>query len=180
MLTAEERATRKRERLLAKSREYQTGTYIRKFVAPVFQRMIRAEAGARPNQPAMIDGVYSATWTTPSGVACCVTCGKSAWWTTDKKAGLQGLDAGHYLAGRGNAILFEETNCHPQCSYCNERLCGNQGAYLIYMFSRYGQAEIERLLELKHGPAKQFTREELVDMRIAYQARLDKAMEVMK
>ena len=47
-LTPEQRAQNSRERMLQVAKQYSTGTYIRKYVAPLFQQMLRAEAGAKP------------------------------------------------------------------------------------------------------------------------------------
>lgn len=76
--------------------------------------------------------------------------------------------AGHFLAGRGNSILFEETNCHFQCYRCNVMNHGEQFIYGKKMLKMYGQKEIDRLEFLK-GQAKNFTEEELIEIKDNYE-----------
>ena len=77
MLSDKEKARRKRERMIDKARQYQISTYKNKFVAPVFQRMIRAEAAAMPmvNAPAIVEGQLRFRLRR-LGQCVCVTCGK--------------------------------------------------------------------------------------------------------
>jgi hypothetical protein len=89
-----------------------------------------------------------------------------------------GMDTGHFIAGRGASIVFEETNAHPQCVGCNQHRSGEQANYTAWMQHVYGQEEVDRLRRLK-AEAKQWTREELVDMRIAFGERLRAAEERM-
>lgn len=58
-------------------------------------------------------------------------------------------DAGHFIPGRSNSILFEETNCHAQCSACNRFKQGKWPEYYKFMLEKYGQIEIDRLIDLK-------------------------------
>ena len=175
MLTDKEKLARKRERMLEKAREYQTSTYIRKFVAPLFQRVIRAEWGARPADvtPAIVDGELKMV-RRDRGECVCVTCGKVLPWDS----GIKGMHTGHFLASRRNAILFEETNVAPQCSSCNYYSAGAQGRFRIWMLACRGEEIVQRLQQLK-TTIKKFDREELVDMRLGYMARLQAAEERM-
>ena len=179
-LTTEERAKRRFDRAYQKSREYQIGTYISTFVAPVFQQMIRAEAAADTSTawgsgfgvPAIIRGEIKYEGR-HIGECVCVTCGKVGPW----KGGLnsQAMDTGHFLPGRRASILFEETNVAPQCKYCN-RTGGMPEAFRKWMEVVRGQDEIERLERLKNV-TKQWTREELVAKKIEYSDRLKAAVE---
>ena len=108
----------------------------------------------------------------------CITCGKVRPWKSHGAAA-GNMEAGHFLAGRYASILLEETNCHPQCSYCNDQLSGNQGNYTLWMQYVYGQEEIDRLKRLRAG-VRQFSVEEVVDMRIEFGVRLKAAEERMK
>ncbi len=178
-MTKEDKAQRYRERMIEHAKQFQLGTYSRKFVAPVFQLTIRAEEAAGPagNSAAMIDGQHFFSFR-GIGQCVCVTCGVVGPW----KGNVQGggtIESGHFLASRRFSILFEESNVHPQCKYCNRHLNGNHGLYEAWMRHVYGQEEIDRLQALKAG-TKTFTREELVDMRIGYAARLKAAEEKMK
>ena len=102
-----------------------------------------------------------------------MTCGKVCRW--DHK----GTHAGHFLAGRRNSILFEEDNVAPQCAHCNEHLSGAQGEYRKWMIAVRGIEIVEHLERLKQQSVS-FSRDELVDMRIGYMARLKAAEESMK
>ena len=179
VLTPEERLSRKRNRMIEKSRELQIGTFAKKFVASDFQKMIRAEAGAdpRPFVTAVVNGELTQV-PREVGQCVCVTCGKVGPWKGNKLGGGT-IESGHFIASRRMSILLEETNVHAQCKHCNQHLSGNQGCYEIYMRFMYGQAEIDRLRRLKNETV-QFTRETLVDMRIGYQARLETAIELME
>ena len=72
----------------------------------------------------------------------CVTCGrkKPLFRTHDS------IQAGHFIPGRHNAILFDERGCHGQCAYCNDHLKGNWVPYLKFMQARYGQAVVDELM----------------------------------
>lgn len=177
-LTEEEKAERKRQRMIEKAREWSTGTHKNK-VASDFQKMIRAEAGADTRQyvTAIVDGEIRQV-KREVGQCVCVTCGTVGPWKSSKWGSSNSIETGHFLAGRSQSILFEETNAHPQCVHCNRDLSGNQGVYEMWMRFIYGQEEIDRLRRLKNEP-KSFTREQLVDMRISFGERLKAAEERM-
>lgn len=173
-LTPEEKAERARERMLQKAKEYSTGTYIRRNVAPVFQKMIRAEFGADPRQyvTAVVDGTIQQVQR-EVGQCACVTCGRVVRWNG------RDIQTGHFLASRCNSILFEETNVAPQCSHCNGYRGGMPQEYRLWMRMTRGPEAIERLERLK-TESRSFMREELVDLRISYAARLAAAEERMR
>ena len=54
-LTESERSERRFDRMLATAKQYRSSTYLRRFVAPKFQEMIRAEAGACLNDKHFIE-----------------------------------------------------------------------------------------------------------------------------
>ena len=54
------------------------------------------------------------------------------------------MQAGHFVAGRKNAVLFEETGCHAQCYNCNINLKGNTLVYRRRMIETYGKDETIR------------------------------------
>jgi len=174
--TPEEKAARARQRMLEKAKEFQVGTYIRKFVAPLFQQMIRAE-WARcwgGTVPAIVEGTLKQVWRR-RGQCVCVTCGTVGPWSS----GLGGMHTGHFLASRRNSIVFEEDNVAPQCSRCNRYLSGAPQAFRRWMLATRGTERVERLERLK-TESRQFTREELVDMRIDFQSRLRSAEDRMR
>lgn len=173
MLTPEQKAANARSRMMERAKQFQTTTYCRK-VAAVFQRMIRAEAAADPRQyvTAVVDGEIRQV-ERKLGQCVCVTCGRVMRWEGKH------IHTGHFLASRRNSILFEETNVMPQCAHCNAYQGGMPQEYRLWMRIVRGQAEIERL-ELLKTQSRSFTLEELVDLRIAYAARLAAAEERMK
>ncbi len=160
-----------RQRMLDKAKEYSTGTYVARFVAPVFQRMIRTEAAALPAglTTAIIKGQLTEVFR-HVGQCVCVTCGVVKAWNS----GLGGMHTGHFLASRRNSILFDESNVAPQCSRCNRYESGKPQHFRLWMEDIRGSEEIERLEHLRNTIRK-FTLDELVDMRIKYQTRFKAA-----
>jgi hypothetical protein len=78
-------------------------------------------------------GADSEGWNT------CVTCGVRKFW--------RDLQAGHFIRGRLNATLFNETGVWPQCYGCNVGAQGNVVLYYKWMLARFGQGTIDRLIE---------------------------------
>lgn len=177
-LTPEQKAANARARMLENAKQYQTSTYARK-VATVFQRMIRAEAGAdeREYVTAIVNCEVRQVKRS-LGQCVCITCGKVACWTGNKVGGGE-IETGHFIASRRNSILFEETNVAPQCKSCNQYGGGEQQLYRRWMTMVRGVAEIERLEKLK-TVSRSFSLDELVDLRIGYAARLAAAEERMR
>jgi len=151
---ARTRESRKKQ-MLKSWGKYQIGK-CRNLTAKTFQKMIRVEAANR------------------GGELECVTCGAIDQWN----AGFQ-MQAGHYVSSRCNAILFEENNVHVQCSRCNVYLHGNQERYSAFMLNKYGPSEVERL-QLLRNASRQFTKDELVEMRIDFMDRIKAAEERLR
>lgn len=76
----------------------------------------------------------------------CVTCGR--WFP------LKTLQAGHWIAGRNNAVLFSEEGCHAQCYGCNVGKKGNPINYWLYMERTYGREVMDRLIQESTVPVK--------------------------
>lgn len=174
-LSPEEKSERARERMIESAKAYSVGTYCRKFVAPLFQRMIRGEAGADPRQfvTAVVDG-KSQQVSRRVGQCACITCGKVDDWNS----GIKGMHTGHFLASRRNSILLQEEGCAPQCASCNFYRSGAPQEFRMWM-QAVRPASIDRLENLKRQSIS-WTREELVDKRIEYSRRLKAAIERMK
>lgn len=173
-LSPEEKAKRARDRMIESAKKYRPTTYARQSVANVFQRMIRAEYAA--DDSGFAQAIYSGSleWVARDvGYCVCVTCATVLPWNSKQ------LNTGHFLAGRTNSILFVETNVAPQCVRCNQYLSGNQANYRLYALAVHGDSEVERLERLKRKSVS-FSREELVDMKISFAARLKAAEESMK
>lgn len=73
----------------------------------------------------------------------CITCGR-----TYPEGTHGGIQAGHFVAGRHNSVLFDERNCHAQCYGCNVMKKGNTTEYWVFMENRYGRKVIDELREL--------------------------------
>lgn len=77
----------------------------------------------------------------------CVTCRQAKPY--------KDLQAGHFVGGRGNAVLFDERIVFSQCGYCNQKppmgLGGNYAAYTLWMQDEgYTREQIEEFLNLRH------------------------------
>jgi len=77
------------------------------------------------------------------GRAKCCTCGFEAPIT-----GKGCIQAGHFVAGRNNSILYVEDNVHAQCAMCNRWRRGNPVAYEMFMRKHYTFERIEELKQL--------------------------------
>lgn len=79
-----------------------------------------------------------------NGFAKCVTCEVIDEWRY--------LQAGHFVAGRNNSILFVEDNCHAQCVGCNffGKNSRSYGKYYEFMKARYGIERIDELIILSN------------------------------
>ena len=167
--------TTPRERMIEKSRKWQIGTYVSRYVAPEFQRMIRAEYGAQPAgyAPAIIDNCVRQVYR-KLGKCVCVTCGAVKAWC----GGLGGMHTGHFTGSRRNAILFLPQNAFPQCPSCNRYRNGMPEQFHLWMLHVHGAAVIAELEALKRT-TRTFSREELVDMRIEFKRRLKAAEAAM-
>ncbi len=54
--------------------------------------------------------------------------------------------AGHFIDGRHNAVLFSELGVHSQCYHCNVGLKGNKIQYWLFMEKTYGREVIDQLI----------------------------------
>ncbi len=81
-----------------------------------------------------------------SNLGICVTCGKHC--------DIKSLQAGHFIGGRTNSVLFVEDNCHAQCVGCNVFLRGNYDRYVVFMLDTYGEKRVRELADLKNHLTK--------------------------
>lgn len=61
----------------------------------------------------------------------------------------KGSQAGHFIAGRTNAILLDEDLVHLQCYHCNIGLSGNYVEYFVAMEELYTREEIDEFRRRK-------------------------------
>jgi len=75
------------------------------------------------------------------------------------------FDAGHFIPGRTNSILFIEELVHIQCRSCNQYKGGNSEGYEKYMLQKYSSREVEELKRLKYKYKKMlsYNYKEIVD-----------------
>lgn len=66
------------------------------------------------------------------GIIKCCTCPKRLRWDDAQ------MHAGHFIGGRSNAVLFDETIVHGQCSGCNLFHGGRPWDYEQFMMKNYG------------------------------------------
>ena len=89
----------------------------------------------------------------------CVTC--KGWFPYKK------LQAGHFIPGRGNAVLFDTRVIYTQCIGCNGNppygKGGNYIEYFVFMEEEWGRAMIDEFRALKNKTIK-FTEHELRDI----------------
>ncbi len=75
----------------------------------------------------------------------CVTCPRSY-----PRTGVGCIQAGHFIPGRRNSVLFSETGVHGQCLGCNGNppmgKGGNSIEYFLFMEKTYGREVIDELI----------------------------------
>ncbi len=95
---------------------------------------------------------------TNGNVYCC-TCNWVGPW--------QESQAGHFVDGRNNSVLYDERLIHVQCVRCNVFLKGNKVVYTVFMMKKYLLTidQIKEFDELKHKsrPMKAFEHLEIYD-----------------
>lgn len=62
---------------------------------------------------------------------------------------LKSLQAGHFVAGRTNSILFDERGVNSQCYRCNVGEHGNTTSYWLWMEANWGRDVIDEILQRK-------------------------------
>lgn len=64
------------------------------------------------------------------------------------------LQAGHFIQGRSNSVLFDERIVYSQCFSCNGNppygKGGNYVEYYVFMLEEWGQIMIDEFRALKH------------------------------
>ena len=98
------------------------------------------------------------------GTVECWSCRQLMFW--------KDAHAGHFVAGRTNAVLFDERIVKPQCPRCNIFLGGNYAAYTLRMLDDHGREKVDEFLALKHQTVK-FTRTDLEEKIQHYKQKLE-------
>lgn len=71
----------------------------------------------------------------------CVTCPRQY-----PRLGVGCIQAGHFISGRTNAVLFSEKGVHGQCYGCNTGKNGAHVQYFIWMEQTYGRDTVDQLI----------------------------------
>lgn len=106
---------------------------------------------------------YQKTHPETTDVASCFTCGKVY--------PIKELQAGHFIAGRTNSVLFSEDGVHSQCFHCNMGLGGNYVQYTIRMVDRYGRKFVDTLISLSRIMVK-FNVDDLLEKEQYYKLKI--------
>lgn len=91
----------------------------------------------------------------------CVTC--------KRKYPFKQLQAGHFIQGRSNSVLFDERITYSQCVGCNGNppigKGGNYVEYFVFMEEEWGREKIEEFRQLKNQTVqyKTFQLEEIAE-----------------
>lgn len=97
----------------------------------------------------------------------CISCG-----TIKNTTGRGQTQAGHFIPGRTNALLFNEDIVHGQCFRCNIHLKGNWIPYEKAMIEMYGKEKVEAFKRLVNDRVK-YSVNELLEIRDKYKAKIE-------
>lgn len=82
------------------------------------------------------------------------------------------MQAGHFIPGRNNAVLFDEIIVNGQCYNCNFNLKGNWVEYECVMLARHGRKAIEEM-KLKSKQRVKMTAQDMVDIQEKYKKKIE-------
>jgi hypothetical protein len=77
------------------------------------------------------------------------------------------LQAGHFIQGRTNGVLFDERGVHAQCVGCNMFKGGLIEDYYPFMLEKYGQEVIDDIKKKRLDTIK-FSVKDLEEMEVLY------------
>jgi hypothetical protein len=83
------------------------------------------------------------------GFGVCCTCNAILRWDDPT------YQAGHFIGGRGNAVLFQEEGVHGQCARCNKWGSGEQFLYGLFMKRKYNLTD-DHLEQMRNDAKKPF------------------------
>lgn len=76
----------------------------------------------------------------------CITC--------KREYPIKQLQAGHFIAGRGNAVLFDEDAVYSQCYGCNVGRSGAHVQYFLFMEKEHTRAYLEEIIRRSNETIK--------------------------
>lgn len=105
----------------------------------------------------------------------CITCGRPYPF---KK-----LQAGHFIPGRGNAVLFDERIVYSQCIGCNGNppygKGGNYIEYFVFMEHEWGRDMIDEFRALRHSNVK-YSLSDLENIKELYKTKTEELLLKLK
>ncbi len=81
------------------------------------------------------------------------------------------IQAGHFIPGRGNAVLFEEDQVNGQCYVCNFLKKGNWVEYERVMIARHGKERVEEMKKMAKLSVK-FTIQDYLDIEAKFKEKI--------
>ncbi len=109
------------------------------------------------------------TGDTDNGICC----------TCSKLIPFKQSQAGHFIAGRTNALLFDEDIVHLQCYACNVCNHGEQLEYYYYMKRHYSEEQILEMRKLRYQTVK-YTADDLNKIADEYKKKTEELLRVFK
>lgn len=93
------------------------------------------------------------------------------------------LQAGHFLSGRGNAVLFDEDVVYSQCFGCNGNppfgKGGNYVEYFLFMEKEHGRKKLDEILTRKNKTVV-YKIYDFINIREKYKQKHDELLENYK
>lgn len=103
------------------------------------------------------------------------TAQKGACFTCGRVHPYKELQSGHFVAGRGNSVLFDELGVRAQCRRCNIFKNGEPLIYRRKLVDLYGE-EIVRAMEDKRWRPKQYKVFELDTLNLYYRNKYEELL----
>ena len=86
------------------------------------------------------------------------------------------LQAGHFIGGRTNAVLFDERIVYSQCYGCNVGKSGNYLDYFYFMEKEIGRPAIDAMvIELKEKKVA-YSEQDYIDIKNLYEQKREKLL----
>ena len=82
------------------------------------------------------------------------------------------MQAGHFIPGRNNAVLFNEEQVSGQCYVCNKIKNGNWVKYERVMVKRYGRAKVEKM-KIDAEKTVKMTTQDMIDIQAKYKKKIE-------
>lgn len=101
----------------------------------------------------------------------CCTCGKAVEYKYSQ--------AGHFISGRRNAVLFSEKGVHLQCYGCNIGRGGALHEYWLFMEEKYGRPVIDQLIRESKETVK-YTKQDYQDIAKEYHDKIEELLDGQK